>query len=272
MRKILVSFSIVTMCLFVAGLGFALDPAAVTDGHVYLLDNISGTDVPDDSANDNTGTINGDPAIVNGVNSKALKFDGVDDFVGIPNTEFINAGGPWTNRTVMAIFNAADVSKNEIQCIYEEGGATRGMNIYILAGEVYGGAWNRAEYNWDGAWISAPIGSNEWHALAFVLRDGTAEVLPDKFEVWLDGDLIGKEPGGQMHGHTARNAIGAVDNDTIFHDGSASTGEGWFFEGIVDAVWILNEALDGAELGAILTSVEPMNKLTGSWGAIKAQH
>jgi hypothetical protein len=281
MRTILLSFGLMVICLFVTSLSFGLDPATVATGHVYLLDNISGTEVPDDSANDNIGTTNGEPAVVPGLSGNALKLDGVDDYVAIPNTEFINAGGPWPNRTVIAKFNCADVSKLDDtgapakQCIYEEGGATRGFVIYVFDGQVYVGGWNRdaTQVDWNpGSWISAPIGSNEWHAVAFVLREGgTAEVEPDKFEMWLDGDLVGKAEGSQIYGHTAGVGIGAVNGDTVFHDEvGPSTTLGFFYEGIVDEVWILNDALSGADLGAIATSVEPADRLTSTWGAMKA--
>jgi hypothetical protein len=257
-------------------LSFAINPATIADGHVFLLDDVSGAEVPDDSANELTGTIVGDPQVVPGLNGNALKFDGVDDAVHFPDSEFINiTNGPWANRTVKVIFNCADVSKSEKQTVYEEGGATRGFNIYILEGEVYVGAWNRAEYNdpvtWEGSWPSVPIGSNEWHSVAFVLRDAPDEVAPDKFEMWLDGTLVAKEPAGQMYNHGADNSIGDTNGDTFFHDGSFS-GSGNFFEGMIDELWILNEALSAAALGDFATSVEPTSKLTGSWGAIKAQH
>jgi hypothetical protein len=170
----------------------------------------------------------------------------------------------------MAVFNCADVSKSEKQTVFEEGGRTRGLVIYVHEGQVYVAGWNRAEYNWDGAWISAPIGSNEWHAAALVIRDAGDAVEPDKFEMWLDGDLIGKEPGGQIYNHADDNGIGDTNTNVVFHDEDGS-GSGWFFEGMIDQVWVLNEALSGADLGAILTSVEAMDKLAGTWGAIKTQ-
>jgi hypothetical protein len=40
---------------------------------------------------------------------------------------------------------------------------------------------------------------------------------------------------------------------------------------MIDQVWVLNEALSGGDLGAILTSVEAIDKLAGTWGAIKTQ-
>ena len=273
MRKTLFSIALIIICLLMAGLSFAIDPASVENGHVYLFDDVSGDTVPDSSKSAHDGTARGDPNLVSGLSGEAMKFDGVDDAVHIPDSANINSGGPWINRTVMAIFNCADVSKAEKQTIYEEGGRTRGLVIYVLDGEVYVGGWNRAEYNWNGAWISTPIESNQWYSVAFVLRDTQGAVEPDKFEMWLDGKLIGKEPGGQMHGHGDDVAIGSVIQNTVFHDEDGS-GDGFPFEGLIDEVWILNEALSQADLGGIMimTSVEPADKLAASWGTIKTQY
>jgi len=43
------------------------------------------------------------------------------------------------------IFNCADVSKQEKQTVFEEGGRTRGLTISVFDGETYVGGWNRAE-------------------------------------------------------------------------------------------------------------------------------
>jgi hypothetical protein len=262
-----------TFCLFVAGLSFAIDPATVEDGHVWFLDEVADNTTPDATKAGLAGNIVGDPQLVPGLSGKALKFDGVDDGVHIPDSDFINVtNGPWPNRTVAAVFNCADVSKSEKQTVFEEGGRTRGLTIYVFEGQVYVGGWNRAEYMWDpGSWISAPIQSGKWYMAALVIRDGGEAVDPDKFEMWLDGNLIGKESGGHIYNHGNDNAIGYTKENNVFHD-DGGEGDGWFFEGMIDSVWILNEALTAADLGAILTSVEPMSKLTGSWGAIKVQH
>jgi hypothetical protein len=276
MRKILLINTMI-ICLLMAGLCLAkitpvtkLDPATIENGNVYLLDNVSGSEVPDDSANDNTATIVGDPQVVDGLSGKALQFDGVDDGVHIPDSEFINVtNGPWPNRTVITVFKCADVTK-EKQTVFEEGGRTRGLTIYVHDGEVYVGGWNRAEYNWDGAWLSAPINSNEWHAVALVIRDGDEAVEDNKFEMWMDGNLIGRDSAGQIYNHSNDNAIGYTKENNVFHDDDGS-GDGWFFEGVVDELWILNDALTTTEMGAMLVSVEPADKLATSWGVIKTQ-
>jgi len=179
-----------------------LDPTAVDTGHIYLLEDVSGSQAQDDSANNNTGTIVGDPQVVDGLKGNALQFDGVDDGVQIPDSDFINVNaGPWPNRTVVAMFKCDDVDKSDKQTVFEEGGTTRGLAIYVFEGEVYGAGWNRSEYNWDGAWLSTPIESGNWYGVAIVIRDGAEAVEDDKFEMWVNGQLIGKAPGGQLHNH-----------------------------------------------------------------------
>jgi hypothetical protein len=178
-----------------------MDPASVSDGNVYLMDGVSGS-LPDVSANSNDGNLIGSPQTVAGLNGEALQFDGVDDGVHLPDAATINTSAH-QNHTVIAVFNCADVSKSEKQVIYDEGGTTRGVNLYVHQGLVYAGGWNLSDYTpeWTGTFISAPIGSGEWHVVALVLRGGTTAQENDKFEMWLDGQLIAKGHGYLLRGH-----------------------------------------------------------------------
>ncbi len=175
-----------------------IDPATVSDGHVYLMDNVS-ADLPDVSANNNNGNLIGSPQTVPGLNGEALQFNGTSDGVHLPDATTINTS-THQNKTVIAVFNCADVTKTSKQIVYEEGGSTRGLTIYVHEGLAYAGAWNRGDYSPDflGTWLSAPIGSNEWHVVAGVLRDAGAGLEDDKFEMWMDGVLVAKGPGGEL--------------------------------------------------------------------------
>jgi hypothetical protein len=274
MRKISVMVGLTAVCILMAGSGFAIDPATVETGHVWLLDEVAGDNTtPDATPNALNGNIIGGPELVPGLSGMALRFDGVGDGVHVPDSDFINiTNGPWSNRTIMAVFNCADVSKSEKQTVFEEGGRTRGLTIYVFEGEAYVGGWNRdaTQVDWNGTWISALIGSNEWHAAALVIRDGTNTVEDGKFEMWLDGVLIDSAPGAEIYNHSNDNSIGYTKENNVFHDDDGS-GDGWYFEGLIDEVWILNEALSPGDLSIVLTSVRPADKLAGSWGFIKTQ-
>ena len=68
------------------------------------------------------GNVVGAPKAVDGIAGKALKFDGEDDGIKIPDSADINTGGPYTNRTIAALFNCDNVGiDNRKQVIFEEG-------------------------------------------------------------------------------------------------------------------------------------------------------
>ncbi|MBM4029386.1 MAG: LamG domain-containing protein, partial [Planctomycetes bacterium] len=255
------SFSLFLMAGILAGSVTAqslvpIDPATVTDGHVYLMENV-GVNVPDDSANNNHGTFVGSPQVVDGLNGKALRFNGTSDGVVLPNAATINTS-THQNKTIMAVFKCADVSKSAKQCVFEEGGSTRGLNIYVHQGLVYAGGWNAADYTpqWAGTFHSAPIGSDEWHVVAAVLRGGGAGQENDKFEMWLDGKLVAKGPGGELRSRTNANGIGYT-TQTKYHDGNVTGAASGYFEGIVDEIWILNRAMTKDELAALSMGPRP---------------
>ncbi|MFB0555861.1 MAG: LamG-like jellyroll fold domain-containing protein, partial [Phycisphaerae bacterium] len=246
-----------TLLLVLAGNAMAqLDPTSVTDGHVYLFENVGGN-VPDDSANNHTANLIGSPQVVDGLKGKALQFNGTSDGVHIPDAATVNLS-THQNRTVVAIFKCDDVDKSKKQVVYEEGGTTRGLTIYVHEGLVYTGGWNLSDYTpeWTGTFLSAPISSNAWYAVAMVVRKGGAGQEDDKFEMWMDGELVGIGPGAELRRRSDDCAIGYHNSQVKFHDGNViSTGS--YFEGIVDEIWMINAALTQVELGGFAGKVWP---------------
>jgi len=258
-RRLICLTSCVVVLALAGNVAAQLDPDAVTDGHVYLFENV-GNNVPDDSANSNAGNLIGSPQVVDSPKGKALQFNGTSDGVHLPDSAMIGNTGTHQNRTVIAVFNCADVTKSDKQVVFDEGGYTRGLSIYVYDGLAYGAGWNKGgDYTpeWSpGAFISAPIGSNEWHVVAIVLRDGGVGQEDDKFEMWMDGVLIGKGPGGELRGHSNDNGIGYAKENVVFHDGNGSA-DGHYYEGMIDEIWILNTALTEAELSGLALRRHP---------------
>ena len=221
------------------------------------------------------GNFAGKPQAVNGIAGKALKFNGKSDGIKIPDSVDINTGGPYTDRTVAALFNCDNVKINDRkQVIYEEGGATRGLVIYVHDGKLYGGGWNRAEYNWNGAWPFAEVKSKRWYHVGIVIRDAAAKVESKKFEMWLDGKRIAQEKGGQLHAHGDDIGIGHLNQNTVYHDGSGggATNVDWF-GGLIDEVIVYGSAFDEGDFAKLAQplSVEPQGKFTTTWASLKAQ-
>ncbi len=233
----------------------------------------------DGTANDSSnkglnGVIVGDSQSVNGIAGKALEFNGTTDSIHIPDSPNVNITNIITNRTIAAFFNCKDVSKNQKQVIFEEGGRTRGLVLYVFEGKVYIGGWNRAEYNWNGEWLSADVKSNRWYHVALVIRDAEGKVESDRLEMWLDGRLVEKSDGGQLHPHGDDNAIGSLKQNVVYHDeGGGITGYGDWFHGLIDEVLIYNSAFDQGDFNELVKplSVEAEGKSTTTWGRLKSQ-
>jgi hypothetical protein len=89
-----------------------------------------------------------------------------------------------------------------------------------------------------------------------VVRDGGAGQEDDKFEMWMDGELIGIGPGAELRSRSDDCAIGYHNSQVKFHDGNVlSTGS--YFEGIVDEIWMINAALTQVELSGFAGEVWP---------------
>lgn len=253
--------------------------AAKDEATVEGIWNFDDGDVTDSSGKGLDGTIAGDPEVVDGIVGKALSFDGDDDAVKLPNDVGINTIAQpdfYTDRTIACYFNCTDVDiADHKQVLYEEGGTARGFNLYVFEGQLYIGAWNKEEYGWDGAWPSVSVESGMWYHVALVLRDTTNEIESDKLEMWVNGERVAAEDGGALFGHGAGIGIAHVNGDTVFHNDELISGtDVHYFGGTIDEVIVYNSAFDEADLAEYagsVTSVEPQDKFTTTWAALKAQ-
>ena len=192
-------------------------------------------------ANPNSGTLLSD-----GKPGTAARFDGVDDWVKLPNRKNLNTGGPYNRRTVELWFRAD--TTNGRQVLFEEGGPSKGLNIYLAGDKLYGGAWNESDQDtttpWPRAFVSVGgIEPNTTYHVAIVFNEGT-----DKFRLYLNGVLVDTDIGiGNIFAHSSRSAVGGVAQKTRFHDG-ASDPAGYYFDGKIDEVVIYNKALSTASI------------------------
>ncbi len=197
-----------------------------------------------------------------------LQFDGVDDYVSIPNHADLNTGGPYTDRTIGLWFKTSDVSQQE-RILYQEGGVTNGFSLYVDDDKIYVGAWSIGS-GWNGNWLSTDISAeaDKWHHVALVLRGATDVEQADKLELWWDGALTTPTGNGaSVDTHTGAIAIGAVMGGTRTDSGALSGDEINHFAGWVDDVAIFNRALDSDEMaelaGTVLGGAE--DSLVGYW-------
>ncbi len=167
-----------------------------------------------------------------------------------------------TNRTYELWFQARNLPEagaDNRQVIFEEGGITRGLAIYLdgtqgedpTEAELYIMTTNLAEEPWGGEAgpgatdpdfaVHATIQKGEIYHLVYVIDK------PDDVRENLNGDLIGylngeefgrvSESVGLWFDHTDDAGIGRPYSQTVFHDGilpGANATGLYFFDGVID--------------------------------------
>ena len=180
-------------------------------------------------------------------NNYALDFNS-NDYVGIGSSSDINTG-IHGQRTVEAWFRTNNKDSSTRQVIFEVGGGTRGLNIYIHSGRLYVGGWNRPsnESNWTpGTWIyTTSIQNNQWHHVALTLNGGSS-VSANALKMYLDGNYITSGNGSRLWSHNPTN-IGRTRSGSRYHNG---TGNGYTFNGKIDEVRIWNVARTASQIAA----------------------
>ena len=229
---------------------------------MWLFNEGSGAVANDSSPYGNDGTIHG-ATWVDGIFGKALEFDGVDNWVEVPHSDTVGfeAG---TSFTITLHFKGTAVGGSLAGKNYED--TSQALPWYLLWNG--GGDGKITFFLRDSgntsfrAGSTSDINDDNWHFIA-----GRADAETGKATLWIDG---------------------VQENEVDFNaDEGYGTGEGVFHigrhynrytTGIIDEVILFNIALDEADMASIMndgiesvTAVEPLNKLTTTWGRIKQQ-
>lgn len=154
-----------------------------------------------------------------------IKFDTLR-FFNLDDSNLIN-----TVETKKVDFNIKFLTGTEVntrQVIYEEGGNTDGLNIYIEDGQIYWSIWSQSK-GWSYTYISTSIKANQEYSLRFHY-DGSEGFL----EAYLDGLRIKRVLAGQILAkHTANNGIGAQVEHSYYLTGRDSRMEDFAFKGSI---------------------------------------
>lgn len=195
------------------------------------------------------------------ISDGGIHFDGIDDRITVPDADEINLENH-EQRTVALWFKASDPFKPGKQLLYEEGGTSRGLNIYIEAGTLYVGGWNSDSYNWQDTFLSTGISDTNWHHVALVLDPVDPDnALPGSFMAYLDGEVFASGSGARLNSHSGDTGIGAFNGATLYHDGR-STSSGDYFEGTLDEFRLWNRALSESEVRLLYSWVYEPPRLT----------
>ena len=228
------------------GGGASLDCEILSNSPVgyWQLDETSGTTAVNQGTGSSiNGTYTNGPtlgaaALYTG-GSTSVDFDGTNDFVALPDSSLINTASATAERTIELVFNADDVTTRQV--LFEEGGQTNHLNIYLDAGNLYVSGKDAGD--WD-AYLSTGVVTGQTYHVTLVLDQPNGEMRG-----YLDGVLFGTDTTITipLSSHSGDVAIGAMDNDTYFHDGG-SGGNGHYFDGRISDVALYNSVLSDAEI------------------------
>ena len=176
---------------------------------------------------------------------QVLSLDGVGDYFDVPDSSDLNLSIV-SQRTISLWFNPDEVSSRQV--LYEEGGGTRGLVIYIDSGQLYVGGWNKtaSQSGWAGTFFSTTVAAGGWHNVVMTL-DGNASVQPNALRGYLDGQLFGSGAGSQLWARSGDVGIGRMDDTTVFHNGKQG-GDGFGFAGLIDDVRIYDRVFASDEV------------------------
>jgi len=209
----------------------------------YSFDDGTATD---NSGNGNNGTIYG-ATWVDGISGKALRFDGVDDYV---STADIDLAGDFTFELW--------IKRNKVSGQYlisKHGGGYTGYSLALdtLQSNSIRGFYGNG-YSWqDVEATGISWKTNVWYHIVFT-KAGT------NLKIFLDGTEAGSAIGS---GST-------VLNNNNLTTGSAFSLEGWF-NGTIDEVHIYNRALSADEIKAHYDEAKPSEE-PGTYPSICGIH
>lgn len=191
-----------------------------------------------DGININGTTFDGDALYTfNGTNSAS--FNGTNQGIRIPDSASINTTVQ-AQRTVELVFNADTVSGRQV--LFEEGGATNGLTLYIDDGRFYGTGRDQGSFNYS---FSQAITAGQTYQAAFVFDN----VDSNSFSVYLNGQQIGSGAVSQnFASHSGDIGIGFAPDTARYFDGSPNARN--YFDGRISDVAIYNDALSQADLTA----------------------
>ena len=181
--------------------------------------------------------------------SSTINFNQTVDFSGntsltTDNNDEMNDASVYTKKGINLAFrtDASDISSR--QTIFEQGGGTRGLNVYIFNSALYVSAWNR---NNDG--IGAPWNNGSLSTASGTIETDTEYIVTLELDgnssgtgtlyAYLNGQLIGSINNvGLLYRHAGGVELGASDGSR-FEDGT--TNGNFYFEGELSELIYCNE-------------------------------
>lgn len=229
---------------------------------IWLFDEEDEELVLDSTGNGNNGQIiNGTEWVADGKFGGALLFDGMDDYVEIPASEFLEMGE--SDLTLTFWFNTEN---SAAQRPFTKGAVDtprEGYSSFITGGVLCAQLSDGVARQHIPGTINVTDGI--WHFGTIVWeRNATTRI-------YVDGNLDVESPTSYQGEEITKETVPGIM-------GRKSVDSQQYFNGLLDEIAIFKEALTEGEinrlmqgLAGFIMAVEPSDKLAAAWAAIKIQ-
>lgn len=189
-----------------------------------------------------------------------LVFNGTNQNLSVTNHADLNTATTDQRNITVSFETSADT--NSFQIIYEEGGAARGMNIYLSGNSLYCGFWNIND-DGDGSQpftsVSTPVSTNTIYHVTWVFdyTNYTGAAGPDgDLTCYVNGSSIGSTTTTSLlYAHSGAISLGSYAGDTYDHNGAVN-GDGGYLNGDVMELMLFNDPPDATDVNTIHTYLE----------------
>jgi hypothetical protein len=204
----------------------SIGPAPTGLVAAYSFNEANGAVAIDTSGRGNNGVIAGATRTAAGFSGNALSFDGLNDWVTVPDAASLQLT---TAMTIEAWIAPSDLNGWQ-SVVLKEGGSALAYGLYASDTAARPAAYVRIGQTDTGAASTSPLPLNTWTHLAATFDGG-------RLKLYINGELIkSKDVAGTLSAGSGPLRIG----------GNAIWGE--FFTGLIDEVRIYKRALSKAEI------------------------
>lgn len=157
----------------------------------------------------------------------------------------INTGTHLKKTNAMAFETGSDITSTQV--LYEQGGLSRGFNLFIKNGTLYASAWDSTLENWGYKELETAVQANTKYTATFEM-DGTA-ANDGTAMLYLNGLAVDTATGlGQMTQQWGKIGIGQINDDTRINDvASDAATDPLAFTGTIDKILQYNAVLSGVD-------------------------
>jgi PGF-CTERM protein/uncharacterized repeat protein (TIGR01451 family) len=239
---------LIAFCLLASLSGSAM--ASSDEVLILHFDEGSGTIARDSSGSGNDGTIYG-ATWVDGKYGKALSFDGVDDYVQVPDSDSLDITGAITIEAWIFLREF----KSPYSMIISKGayGTDKGAEYEITVDPSgYYEVYRLKNDNYGAEYDIYQFSPNTWYHFAITFNKNEGEV-----KTYVNGILQRKWSKSNNIYDSVRPLLFGVQEHKV---GS----KGYYFHGIIDEIYVYNRALSAEEIKTLYDGKKPALTLTKS--------